>query len=145
MTEHAIPWDPIPHEYNRLSDLSVSTLSALPTPTGDGIAVTVSCPPIGDWDTEYEWRLYFANCYAYRDRGEGFWPDALPLTWPPERWAVHGGHVALWEVVESQFIREAVAPESRDHAHHYVLMTHDVAFEVVAEGAHVEDLGLAAE
>jgi hypothetical protein len=145
MTARAIPWDPIPHEYNQLSDLAVYMLS---TPPKDGIVVTVSSFPLGEVDTKYEWRLSFPDYFAYRERGEGYWPDALPLTWPPERgkgWAVDGGMVALWEVVDPQFIRETVSPFSRDTVHHYVLMSHDVAFEIVAHSWRVEDLGLVTE
>jgi len=112
------------------------------------MAVTVLSSPVGEWVTEYAWRPSFPHCFAYRDRGVGDWPDALPLTWPPDRgkgWAVDGGMVALWEVVDSRFIREMVSPFSRDTAHHYALMSHDVAFEVVTQDVHVEYLGLVTE
>jgi hypothetical protein len=141
MTERAIPWDPIPHEYNRLSDVDVSTLSTLPPPTGDGIAVTVWSSPIGEWETEYEWRLSFPHCYAYRVRGVGEWPGALPLTRLKAYWVVNEGHVAFWQVVWSQFIRETVQPGLRWGVHRYVLMSHAVAYEFIADSLRVEDLG----
>ena len=140
--EEAVPWDPIPHEFNRLSDLDVSDLRELRWPPEDGVSIIVSSPPLESLNEEHQWRLVF-RVAAYMSHGYDTWAGALPLTWPAQRWAVDGWQVAMWEVANSLLIRQTVDYIQRDRFHHYVVMAHDIAYEFVASEYRVEDLGIA--
>ncbi len=145
--EHCVQWDPIPHEYNRLSDLGITNFGEVGVEEMDGVACIVHSSPPADGserDTtrrDHRWRIFFAPL-AYRLRPIAQWPEALPTIWPPMSWSISGQrHVALWEVVASNYLAQSVDPTMRDDAHHYVLVNHDMAYEVIALYFTVEDLG----
>lgn len=137
-----IPWDPIPHEYNRLSDLVVGDLAETNYAGAGAVALTINAFLPDQWHGPWhEWRLYLLDASAYLVHGVGHWTEALPVTRPPNGWAVDGGHVAMWEVTASLLIAQTIAPHSREGVHHYVLMNHDIAYEFIAHRYAVEELG----
>lgn len=144
--ECCIPWDPIPREYNRLSELSVTDFGEVIIDTMDGVACILhSFPPGEDFQRDHRWRVFFPQILAYRHRPIvfGAWPEALPLTQPPKSWSISGkGYVALWEITPSVYVAQSVQPTRRNAVHHYVLMNHDMAYEVIALSYRVEDLGV---
>jgi len=145
--ERCIPWDPIPREYNRWSDLAVTNFGEVGVETTDGVAcIILSFLPGEDFQHDHRWRIFFPQVLAYRLRPVVFggWPEALPLTQPPKSWSSSGkGFIALWEIAPSVYVAQSVDPHMRDRAHHYVLVNHDMAYEVIALAAsyRVEDLG----
>jgi len=143
--ERCIPWDPIPHEYNRLSDLSITEFGEVSVETMDGVACIIhSFPPGENSQRDHRWKIFFPGTLAFRLRPVvfGAWPQALPLTQPPKSWSSSGkGYIALWEIAPSVYVAQSVDPGTRDRAHHYVLQNHDTVYEVIAFGYKVEDLG----
>jgi hypothetical protein len=148
--ERCIPWDPIPHEYNRASDLGITNFGEVGVETVDGVVCIVhsSSPADGpERDTtrrDHRWRIFFEGTRAFRLRPVifGEWPEALPITLPPKSWSISGNRrVALWEIASSVYVAQSIDPGDRDEARHYVLLNHDMAYEVVAFGYRVEDLG----
>lgn len=143
--ERCIPWDPIPREYNRLSDLFITNFGEVEVETMDGVACVIeSFLPDDPSQRDYRGRIFFPGTLAFRLRPVvfGAWPEALPLTQPPKSWFISGkGYIALWEIAPSVYVAQSVDPPMRDRAHHYVLQNHDTAYEVIASGYKVEDLG----
>jgi hypothetical protein len=150
--EQCIPWDPIPHEYNRASDVSISNFGEYGVETTDGVACIVrSFLPEDSPDVAFRryhrWRIFFPEPRAFRLRPLndvifGKWPEGLPITRPPASWSASGKRrVALWEITSSDYKELYVDPDDRDDEHHYVLLNHDMAYEVIALGYGVEDLG----
>ena len=143
--EQYIPWDPSPHEYNRASDVSISNFGEYGVETTDGVACIVhSFLPDAASRRRHRWRIFFRGTRAFRLRPIVFgeWPEALPITMPPKSWSISGNRrVALWEITSSVYVAQSVDPGDRDEAHHYVLVNHDMAYEVIAFDYRVEDLG----
>lgn len=145
MDEQCIRWDPIPHAYNRLSDLSIIGFEEVHTETTDGVAYLIrSFRPDDESRRHHRWRIFFPMPWAHRLRPVVFdgWREALPLTLPPLSWSISGNRrVALWELTSSVYLAQSVDRDDREDARHYVLMNHDMAYEVIALGYRVDDLG----
>jgi len=143
--ERCIPWDPIPHEYNRLSDLSITNFGEVGVERTEGVACILhSSGPDAAPRRRHRWRIFFEATRAFRLRPVVFgeWPEALPITLPPKSWSSSvNRRVALWEITSSVYVAQSIDPGDRDEARHYVLMNHDMAYEVIAFGYCVEDLG----
>lgn len=147
--EYCIPWDPIPHEYSRLSDVGITHFAEYSVETTEGVACVVNSSLPADApdpasERRHRWRISFPEPRAYRLNPVGEWPEALPFTWPPTLWSTSGKrHAAFWEIASSRYVAQSVDPDpdTRAEVHHYVLMNHDMAYEVIALGYRVEDLG----
>lgn len=140
--ERCIPWDPIPHAYSHAPGLGITQFGEVRDGTPDGIAFHISAHLPGETAQRgHRWRLFFA-ALAYRLNPVGWWPEALPLTMPPMSWSVSGKErVAFWEITSSRYLAQSVDPSMRDGAHHYVILYHDTAYEVIALYYTVDDLG----
>lgn len=141
--ELCIQWDPIPHEYNRLSHLGVTSFGEVGDETTEGVACIISSSLPDDVSRRRRsWRIFFPMPWAYRLRPIGDWKEALPITWPPASWSVSGNsRVALWELTSSTYLAQSADQDDRRDARHYVLMNHDMAYEVIALAYRVDDLG----
>ena len=144
--ERCVSWQPVPPPWDRYMVLNVERLEQRALVEGTPVAVTVVASDVEQRTDPHQvvirtWRISFHHVTAYRcDPIEQ--PPSLPKRVFPDHW-FEGGDIATWEVVQSQWLPEAISrlyshPES---IHHYVIASSYTVYDIAAQTWTVEELG----
>jgi hypothetical protein len=137
MSEHTIPWEPIPREANWYMKANVVYFGENTLHDEPMSAIVSSTLPSDGSRTEgpSAWRITFHGVVAYRMRPIGvWWSSAQPITFPkPRAKGANNLEVAVWEIAQSRWLSECVPPDRSPRSiHHFVLADYDELYEVAA-------------
>ncbi len=139
--ERLLPWEPIPRESNVYMEVDVCRVEEFASAEGTPVAVILVASRRDAADGA--WRLLFQRVCAYRRLPIEAHACAHLIALREEREKRSLPTPALYEVVRSQWLREAISPNySRPRAvRHFVIAASYEAYDIAAEWCDARELG----